>query len=79
MEETKEKNKDPKEDIKREDLNYSMLRRVIIRADFTSMLNTGRIVDALNEQDWFKGAFNNYSRLRYTETPQPQETDPKEE
>ena len=79
MEETKEKNKDPKEDIKREDLNYSMLRRVIIRADFTSMLNTGRIVDALNEQDWFKGAFNNYSRLRYTETPQSQETDPKEE
>lgn len=79
MEETKEKNKDPKEDIKREDLYYSMLRRVIIRADFTSMLNTGRIVDALNEQDWFKGAFNNYSRLRYTETPQPQETDPKEE
>lgn len=79
MEETKEKNKDPKEDIKRKDLNYSMLRRVIIRADFTSMLNTGRIVDALNDQDWFKGAFNNYSRLRYTETPQPQETDPKEE
>ena len=68
-----------KDKIERKDLNYSMLRRVIIRADFTSMLNTGRMVDELNNQEWFKGAFNNYSRLKYADTPQPQEADPKEE
>lgn len=68
-----------KDKIGRKDLNYSMLRRVIIRADFTSMLNTGRMVDILNIQEWFKDAFNNYSRLKYADTPQPQETDPKEE
>lgn len=63
----------PKDCIEREDLNYSMLRRVIIRADFTSMLNTEKIVDELNNQEWFKGAFKNYSRLKFVDTPQTQE------
>ena len=78
MEDQKKIIEDPKKDIKRTDLNYSMLRRVIIRADFTSMLNTGRMVDKLNDQKWFKGAFKNYSRLKYADTPQPQEVDPQE-
>jgi uncharacterized protein (TIGR04255 family) len=54
-----------KDDISRDDLVYSMLRQVIIRADFTSMLDTDKIVLLLNEQKWFEGAFNNYSRLQY--------------
>ena len=56
-----------KDDIKREDLVYSMLRQVIIRADFTSMLDSDRLVPALNEQKWFEGAFNNYTRLQLTD------------
>lgn len=59
-----------KEDIKRTDLAYSMLRRVIIRADFTSMLNTEKMVEELNDQLWFSNAFNTYSRLkRLDDTP----------
>ena len=53
-----------KDEIEREDLVYSMLRQVIIRADFTSMLDTDKIVLSLDDQDWFKGSFNNYSRLQ---------------
>lgn len=60
-----------KDDIKREDLVYSMLREVIIRADFTSMLDTDKVVLALNEQKWFEGAFNNYSRLQYVDNGRP--------
>lgn len=56
-----------KDDIKREDLVYSMLRQVIIRADFTSMLDTDKIVMLLNEQKWFEGTFNNYSRLQFVD------------
>lgn len=68
-----------KDDIKRKHLNYSMLRRVIIRADFTSMINTERMVADLNDQSWFNTAFNNYSRLKYVDTPQPQGINQKEE
>lgn len=53
-----------KDEIKRSDLLYSMLRQIIVRADFTSMLDTDSIVFSLNEQKWFKGSFNNYSRLQ---------------
>lgn len=58
-----------KERIKREQLSYSMLRRVIIRADFTSMLDTDKIVSLLNEDEveekkWFGDVFNNYARLQ---------------
>lgn len=56
-----------KEDIKREDLAYSMLRQIIIRADFTSMLDADKIVLSLNEQKWFESAFNNFSRLQLTD------------
>lgn len=53
-----------KEKIQRDQLAYSMLRRVIIRADFTSMLDTDKIVSLLNEEGWFNEVFNNYSRLQ---------------
>ena len=56
-----------KDEIKRGDLIYSMLRQVIIRADFTSMLDTDKIVLLLNEQKWFEGSFNNYSRLQFVD------------
>ena len=42
-----------KEKIQRDQLAYSMLRRVIIRADFTSMLDADKIVSLLNEEGWF--------------------------
>ena len=61
-----------KDSIERSDLNYSMLRQVIIRADFTSMLDADRMTADLNDQEWFRGAFNNYSRLRFADTLQPQ-------
>lgn len=69
---------DPKAYIKREDLNYSMLRRVIIRADFTSMLNTDKIIDGLDSQEWFRGVFNNYSLLKHADTPRLYDADSKE-
>lgn len=53
-----------KDEIKRSDLIYSMLRQVIIRADFTSMLDIDKLVLLLSEQEWFEGTFNNYSRLQ---------------
>lgn len=53
-----------KEKIQRDQLAYSMLRRVIIRADFTSMLDTDKIVSNLNEEVWFNEVFNNYSKLQ---------------
>lgn len=52
-----------KEKIQRDQLAYSMLRRVIIRADFTSMLDADKIVSLLNEEGWFN-VFNNYSKLQ---------------
>lgn len=58
-----------KDDIEREDLDYSMLRQVIIRADFSSMLNTDRIIAGLNDQEWFQGSFKNYSRLKFIDSP----------
>ena len=51
-----------KEDIKRTDLNNSMLKRVIIRADFTPMLDLESIVSDINRQEWFKNKFNNYEK-----------------
>lgn len=58
-----------KDKIKRDQLSYSMLRRVIIRADFTSMLDTDKIVSLLNEDEidgkkWFGDVFSNYSKLQ---------------
>lgn len=58
-----------KDKIQRDQLSYSMLRRVIIRADFTSMLDTEKIVSLLNEDEiegrkWFGEVFNNYSKLQ---------------
>lgn len=55
-----------KEDIKRTDLNNSMLKRVIIRADFTPMLNLEAIVSDINQQEWFKSKFNNYEKRLLT-------------
>ncbi len=58
-----------KEKIERDQLSYSMLRRVIIRTDFTSMLDTDKIVSLLNDDEkegkkWFGEVFNNYSKLQ---------------
>lgn len=55
-----------KESIKRTDLNNSMLKRVIIRADFTPMLDLESIVSDINRQTWFKSKFNNYERRLLT-------------
>jgi len=67
--ETHKKIIEEKEKIKRDQLSYSMLRRVIIRADFTSMLDTDKIVSLLNEdvveeKKWFGDVFNNYAKLQ---------------
>lgn len=51
-----------KEDIKREMMSHSMLRRVLMRADFSSMLSLERTVSLLNDQEWFKGKFLNYEK-----------------
>lgn len=51
-----------KEDIKREQLTYSMLKRVIMRADFTAMLNLDNTVTAMNNEEWFKGKFLDYEK-----------------
>ena len=56
-----------KDKIQRDQLAYSMLRRVIIRADFTSMLDTDKMVSLLNEESWFNEVFNNYSKLQILE------------
>lgn len=58
-----------KENIKRENMTYSMLRRVIIRADFTAMLDLEGMVADINREDWFSGKFRNYEkRLLNVET-----------
>lgn len=54
-----------KEQIKREDLTYSMLRKVIIRADFTPMLDLDAMVTDINSKEWFQGKFNNFERRLY--------------
>lgn len=51
-----------KEDIKREMMSHSMLKRVIMRADFSSMLSLERTVTLLNDEKWFKGTFLNYEK-----------------
>lgn len=51
-----------KADIKREDMTYSMLRRIIIRADFTAMLDLEGMVADINQQAWFNGKFRNYEK-----------------
>lgn len=51
-----------KEQINREDLTYSMLRKVIIRADFTPMLDLDAMVSDINSKEWFQGKFNNFER-----------------
>jgi len=51
-----------KVDIKREHLTNSMLKRVIMRADFTPMLDLESMVSGMNKQDWFKGKFENYEK-----------------
>lgn len=51
-----------KEQIERTDLTYSMLRRVIMRADFTPMLDLEAMVSEINRQDWFRNKFNNYEK-----------------
>lgn len=51
-----------KDDIKREHLTNSMLKKVIMRADFTPMLDLEGTVSAMNKQTWFKGIFENYEK-----------------
>ena len=51
-----------KEDIKREHLTNSMLKKVLMRADFTSMLDLERVVSNMNQQEWFRGRFLNYEK-----------------
>ena len=51
-----------KEEIQRTELTYSMLRRVIMRADFTPMLNLESMVSEINRQEWFQNKFNNYEK-----------------
>lgn len=51
-----------KDKIKRTDLKNSMLKRVIIRADFTPMLDLEVTVSDINRQEWFANKFNNYER-----------------
>lgn len=51
-----------KADIKRENVTCSMLRRVIIRADFTAMLDLEGTVADINRQVWFSGKFRNYEK-----------------
>lgn len=51
-----------KDQIERTDLTYSMLRRVIIRADFTPMLDLESMVAEINRKEWFHNMFNNYER-----------------
>lgn len=63
-----------KDDIKRQHLTNSMLKRVIMRADFTPMLNLESTVSSLNEQAWFKGKFENYEK-RLLEISQDNEED----
>ena len=51
-----------KDEILRTDLTYSMLRRVIMRADFKPMLDLESMVSEINRQEWFHNKFNNYER-----------------
>ena len=52
-----------KDEIVRTDIKYSMLQRIIIRADFTSMLDLDATVSDINRQGWFKNKFSNYEQL----------------
>ena len=51
-----------KDGIKRKMMSHSMLKRVIMRADFSSMLSLERTVTMLNDEKWFKGTFLNYEK-----------------
>lgn len=55
-----------KKDIERDDLSNSMLRKVIVRADFTPMLDLEAVVSDINRQEWFMGNFNNYEKKLLT-------------
>lgn len=63
-----------KDEIRRTDLNNSMLKRVIIRADFTPMLDLEATVSDINRQEWFRGKSNNYER-RTLEVKKDEEQD----
>ena len=52
-----------KANITRDNLHCSLLKRVIIRADFSTMVDLDGFVTNLNRQEWFKGAFDNFDRL----------------
>ena len=51
-----------KADIERMHLTNSMLKRVLMRADFTPMLDLESMVSSMNKQNWFKGKFENYEK-----------------
>ncbi len=62
-----------KNDIKRKHLTNSMLKRVIMRADFTPMLDLEGTVSSMNKETWFKGKFENYEK-RLLEISQDDDT-----
>lgn len=64
-----------KDQIKREDMTYSMLRRVIVRADFTAMLDLEGTVADINRQEWFSGKFRNYEKRLLTVEQEERNTD----
>lgn len=49
-----------KSQIKREDLRNSLLKQVIIRLDFTSMVDLNGYIGILTRSDWFKTVFTDY-------------------
>lgn len=52
-----------KSQIKRDDLKNSLLKQVIIRLDFSSMINLDGFIDKLAKEDWFKGSFQTYNKI----------------
>lgn len=52
-----------KTDITRDNLHCSLLKRVIVRADFSTMVDLDSFITNLNRQEWFKGTFDDFDRL----------------
>lgn len=61
-----ETEQNPKDAITRENVKSSLLKRVIIRADFTPLVDVESTFKKLVEQDWFKGKFESFDKILNT-------------
>ena len=63
-----------KEDIRREDLHCSLLKRVIIRADISAMMKLEDSLSNITSQEWFKGLFMSMEKFNATSPIVPDRT-----